>query len=319
MSLPLLTIGTLSYNTGHYVIEALDCVKQQGYPNIQHIIIDDCSQDDSVQVIEEWLLVNNYSCTFIKHIVNKGVQFGLQEIFNLAQGKYLVMISDDLWLDATLIKRVNMFEDLDESYALIYGDTKMIDKDRKVLKDSMFENYRGKDFIPPSGNIFKEVVRDFYFFIQASMISLAHFRKLNYEFNTEIISEDWDWQLGLSRNFNILGVREVYGWYRYHEASIGRTTWTEARIFKVWKSQAKMLLQYYNHPKNTKEDKDLIFQRVWKYYKLLTSRSDFSIKDKKEFLKNMYGITHRFELYILRMSLMFPSFERYLLWVLRFK
>jgi glycosyltransferase involved in cell wall biosynthesis len=318
-SMPLLTVGTLSYNTGKYVVEALECVKKQGYPNVQHIIIDDCSIDNSVGLITEWININNYSCTFIKHDINRGVQYGLKEIFDLAKGKYIAFISDDLWLDNGFLNLVNMFNQLDESYALVYGDTQMIDKDRRILKASLFERDRGKDFIPPSGDIFKEVVKGFYFWTQASIISVSHFKKLNFAFDAEIISEDWDWQLGLSRNFNIKGVKDVYGSYRYLDTSIGRTTWTEAKIYKVWKSQARMFLNYYNHPKNTKEEKKMIFQQVWHLYKSLARRSDFTKSDRKEFLDNMFNVTHRYELLIVKYSLIIMAFERYVWKLLRLK
>jgi glycosyltransferase involved in cell wall biosynthesis len=295
-SWPLVTIGTLCYNTGKYVIEALECVKRQEYPNIQHIIIDDCSQDDSVELVENWIKRNNYTCTFIKRPANKGVHAGLTEILDSAQGKYLVLISDDLWTDDKLLTQIKVFETLDNSYAMIYGDTQMVDKDDKVLIPSMFKHYRGENFIPPSGNIFQEVVHDFYFFIQAATISLEHFKSINYSFNKDIISEDWDWQLALSRLYKIYSINQIFAKYRYVGTSITRTNWTDEKRHKVWLSHAKMLLAYYNNPGTNNEDKNVIFKRVWRVYEELNQMENFKKKDKIELLTFIFRVTRKWKL-----------------------
>ena len=49
----------------------------------EHIIIDDCSTDNSVKVIENWIKENDYECTFIKHEVNQGICKTLNESIKL--------------------------------------------------------------------------------------------------------------------------------------------------------------------------------------------------------------------------------------------
>lgn len=52
---PLVSVICLSYNHEAYVVEALDSVINQTYPNIELLIADDCSTDNSVSVIQDWL------------------------------------------------------------------------------------------------------------------------------------------------------------------------------------------------------------------------------------------------------------------------
>jgi glycosyltransferase involved in cell wall biosynthesis len=52
---PLVTVICLCYNHADYVIESLNSVINQDYKNIELIILDDCSKDDSVIIIESWL------------------------------------------------------------------------------------------------------------------------------------------------------------------------------------------------------------------------------------------------------------------------
>lgn len=314
---PLVTVGTLCYNTGSYVIEALECVKKQNYPNIQHIIIDDCSKDNSAQLIEDWIRANNYRCTFIRHEVNKGVHFGLSEIFSQASGKYLVMISDDLWVGNMLRNQVKVIENLDDSYAMVYGDTQIVNGDGKIIVESIFKEARGVDFEPPSGDIFKEVLKDFYFYIQASIIKLEHFRSLNYTFTSEVISEDWDWQLALSRSFKIFGQKRVLASYRHLENSITRTNWTEKKIKLVLLSQAEMILKYYAHKRNNENDNDLIIQRVVRIYKQLSVVENFGFQDHLKFAlyflkstKSVSVVFHFLKMLIKRVSFRIDQKEK---------
>src|SRR4051812_9680029 len=46
--LPLVTTVTPCYNQSKYIVETLDSIRNQHYPNVQMLIFDDCSSDDSV-------------------------------------------------------------------------------------------------------------------------------------------------------------------------------------------------------------------------------------------------------------------------------
>ena len=83
---PLVSIAILSYNTGNYVIESLNNVVEQNYPNIEIFIIDDCSTDNiSVNLIKNWIKENTHLNLTIHanyRSQNKGAHFGLNEIIH---------------------------------------------------------------------------------------------------------------------------------------------------------------------------------------------------------------------------------------------
>lgn len=53
--IPLVSVSVITYNSAKTVIETLDSIKAQTYPNIELIISDDCSKDDTVEICREWL------------------------------------------------------------------------------------------------------------------------------------------------------------------------------------------------------------------------------------------------------------------------
>lgn len=90
--LPLVTVITVTFNSSRFVRDAIQSVVNQTYPNIEYIIGDDCSTDDTWQIIQE------YKDTRIRTYRN---EVNLREYQNrnkaiaLASGKYLIFIDGD--------------------------------------------------------------------------------------------------------------------------------------------------------------------------------------------------------------------------------
>ena len=124
---PLVTIFTLVFNTGKYVVETLNSVRSNKYPNIQHIIIDDCSSDrESVPYIEKWIEDNNYPCTFIKHQRNMGICKSINEVLQITEGKYIFGVCDDLILPEKVQRQVELLENASPEYGVVYSDAYLI-------------------------------------------------------------------------------------------------------------------------------------------------------------------------------------------------
>ena len=85
---PLLTIAVLSYNYAAYVLDTLNSICKQTYPYIEFFIVDDCSTDNSVQLIKKWIEENQVTVTFIVHGVNKGRNTAINTILEKSSGKY---------------------------------------------------------------------------------------------------------------------------------------------------------------------------------------------------------------------------------------
>ncbi|WP_303813338.1 glycosyltransferase family A protein, partial [Apibacter mensalis] len=91
--LPLVSIVAINYNNSKHLVETLDSIDQQTYKNIELIIVDDCSTDDSVKKIDQWLLTYNKPFQFIKHIENKGICKTINDGYKVAKGKYISSIA----------------------------------------------------------------------------------------------------------------------------------------------------------------------------------------------------------------------------------
>ena len=60
---PLVSMIVVCYNQARFVVETLESIKAQTYKPTELIVLDDCSSDDSVAVIETWLREARIECT----------------------------------------------------------------------------------------------------------------------------------------------------------------------------------------------------------------------------------------------------------------
>lgn len=105
----LVSIVILTFNQEKLIAECLDSVKQQTYSNIELIISDDASTDNTVNIIEEWILkYRNYfsRVLFIKNKINIGISGNHTLAVSKAKGKYIKYLGGDDLLNSQAIERM---------------------------------------------------------------------------------------------------------------------------------------------------------------------------------------------------------------------
>lgn len=99
---PLVSIIIITYNSSKYISETLESVRNQSYKNIELIISDDCSTDDTVAICEEWLKINGANFANYKLIAvtkNTGVAPNCNRGVKASKGEWLKLCAgDDLLL-----------------------------------------------------------------------------------------------------------------------------------------------------------------------------------------------------------------------------
>lgn len=122
---PTVSVILTSYNHEKYIAEAIESVLNQTFSDFELLIADDGSSDNSREVIKK------FSDTRIKiflHENNRGPRIILQELLNVAQGKYIAIHhSDDTWIADKLEKQIN-FLDANKNYAACFTWANFIDE-----------------------------------------------------------------------------------------------------------------------------------------------------------------------------------------------
>lgn len=119
MNNDLVTIITPSYNTAKFVLETIESVVAQTYPYWEMIIVDDCSTDNSVEIIENYIQKNNENRIrlFINQ-KNSGAALSRNRALREAKGRWIAFLdSDDLWLPEKIEKQIEFMESSNYSFS----------------------------------------------------------------------------------------------------------------------------------------------------------------------------------------------------------
>lgn len=208
---PLVTVVCTCFNHSAFVKTALDSVVNQNYKNIELLIIDDCSTDDSVPVIEEWIAENNFG----RLIINKS-NLGLTKSFNKAfkqtKGDYLIDLSaDDELLPHCIALQISVFNTYKtEQVGIVYGNASVINKasNEAYVFFNRFSQAK-KASTPKDGFIYKELIDHSNTICSVSaMINRKTFKALG-GYDERLIYEDYDFWLRVARKHYILYIDEV--------------------------------------------------------------------------------------------------------------
>lgn len=107
----LVSIIMPSYNTEKYIFESIESVIAQTYKNWELLIIDDCSEDLTIQIIQKYLKV--YPNIFLIQLEkNSGAAVSRNKGIEKANGEYIAFLdSDDLWEENKLEIQINFMKE----------------------------------------------------------------------------------------------------------------------------------------------------------------------------------------------------------------
>lgn len=150
----LISIITPTYNGGKLIGETIKSVLNQTYQNWEMIIIDDCSTDNTKEVVESYI-VHDDRIRYHQLKVNSGAAVARNKAMELAIGQYMAFLdSDDLWFRDKLEKQLAFMKG--NGYSFTCTAYEHIDEDgkplNKVIKTKVKTNYNGILLSCPVGN-----------------------------------------------------------------------------------------------------------------------------------------------------------------------
>lgn len=96
LKLPLITFIVTSYNYENYVLKTIESIKNQSYENIEIIVVDDNSCDNSVEKAKEFAKNSpKLPIKIIQHDQNKGQMASMQTGLSYAQGQFVCFVDSD--------------------------------------------------------------------------------------------------------------------------------------------------------------------------------------------------------------------------------
>ena len=244
--LPLVTVIATSFNHERYVIECLESIRAQTYPNVQLIVADDASTDRSVELIRDWARDTGTICTFLFHEENQGVCRTRNEALSLAEGAYVSGIStDDVWLPDKLAAQVTQLEALPATVGVSYGDAERMDADGNPLP-GMFIEHTGVVRAPPEGNIY-EILLDENFIPAMSTLVRRECLEAVGPYDETLVYEDKDMWLRIARRYEFVFSPHVGARYRVHPVSLSHMMSGARKGAAWWEADIAIYLKHIGY------------------------------------------------------------------------
>ena len=143
------TIITPTYNDAESILETLDSIKNQTYQNFEHIIMNDGSNDNTKEVVENYIKENNIKNTIYLEQKNADQLNAIINCMDYIDGDFVYILhSDDLFASNKTLEEVNIYlsnNDVDG----IMSDLILIDDKSKIIGKQEVLEYKKKKYIPP--------------------------------------------------------------------------------------------------------------------------------------------------------------------------
>jgi glycosyltransferase involved in cell wall biosynthesis len=208
--MPLVSVLTATWNQSAYLREALDSAMAQTYRDIELVVVDDGSTDDTPEVCASYGDRIRY---FRHENDNTGGATALALAFKMARGDYLAVLDhDDRWLPQKLERQVQALEAWPEAGAAFT---------RCTLIDSAGASLGPWDMTAPSGDVFHVLLRANRYCMSSSLLRRSVIEKVGHH-DTSVQVGDWDMWLRIAREHPIIMIEEFLTEYRVHGDNYSR-------------------------------------------------------------------------------------------------
>lgn len=225
----LVSVIIPAYNCGKYLKEAVDSVLNQTYKNVEIIIIDDGSTDDTQKVAEE------FSKKVIYHRQpHRGAASARNEGIKRASGDFIAFLdADDVWLKEKVARQVMYFEKNPE-VGLVYTDLYRLDAGSNRIISKWSDVFPVKE-----GFVFRDLIERNFIQTSAVMIKKKVVDEIGF-FDEEFKAyEDIDYWVRVAEKFKIGYIPEPLVIYRMFPESLSKKgLWMAEGRLKVFKKHA---------------------------------------------------------------------------------
>lgn len=270
--LDLVSIILPVYNGARFLRDSIESVLSQTYQNIEFIIVDDCSTDETPKIIKDYA-DRDKRIRYYRNNENLKLPRNLNKGFSLSKGEYLTWTSDDNMYKSTAIE--DMVEALRKTKSdFVYASFDIMDAEGRIVGVHEADSENMKKIAGENT-------------VGACFLYTRNVYQVIGEYNPELVLvEDFDyWQRIFSR-FKVTRVEKSIYVYRYHEGQLTNTMRKDL---------------FYNNKevtitKNRKGFGKLSFRELYYYYKgLHECRFELKKKDPDRIKYNILRIIYKID------------------------
>ncbi|MDO8471426.1 MAG: glycosyltransferase [bacterium] len=225
------TVSIPTYNRARFIGKAVDSVLAQTYKDIEILIIDNASTDDTQKIISSF---DDNRIKYVKNEENIGIIGNWNKCIGLTQGQYLMILGDDDVLHCDFIKKSLEAHEKYSEVAFTFTRCNKVDECENIIQEW------GYNFTPP--NYLKGI--DYLFYTleyeacltnSSTVLLKKHvFDELG-DFRVEFARNVFDFNMWIriASKYNVYFIDEILCDYRIHKDQISQLHWREQKTGKV--------------------------------------------------------------------------------------
>lgn len=266
--MPKVSVVIPTYNYGRYVGEAVESVLKQSFQDLEVIVVDDGSTDDTRERLERFRGRIRYI-----YQQNKGLSVARNTGIRAAHGAYVAFLdSDDLWLPEKLALQVPIL-DTRQQVGMVYTDVQFFNDQTKAIIGT-----HGPKDPHPSGRILSQLVLWNVIPSPTPLVRRSIFDRAGLFDENLTASEDWDLWIRIAKVCEVYCVDLPLAKYRLHISNMHRN------LQRMKESQLAVLDKIFADPRLPK---DVIRLRQRAYSKVYENYSALC------FLREEYDLARR--------------------------
>lgn len=240
---PLVSVVVITYNSSTTVIETLDSIAAQTYKNIELIVSDDCSKDDTVKIINSWY--DEHRGDFIGfHLIttekNSGTVKNLNRGIRISKGEWIKILAGDDCLKNNAIEKYVQYTKAHPTCKMCISQVELFSSDGIVNQRyfDYYENYFNSSNVPYSEQCKKiketmTYVGPTYFFCRELYNSVLGFDE------KYVLLEEWPFCYNVLKNgYRIYAINERLVRYRISSISVCHSMSKGLRIYQLYKDDS---------------------------------------------------------------------------------
>lgn len=256
------------YNGEKFLSESIDSILSQTYRDIELIIVNDCSTDNSLKIIEEYMK-KDPRIKLINNTINQKLPKSLNIGFSICKGDYYTWTSDDNIMLPNALEKM-LFTLKNKNADLVFSRCAIINKEGEKTGESVL--YRDLNEI---------------YYNNIVLASFLYKKEIHLELNgydtNKFLVEDYDFWLRAYRKFKFTYIPDILYKIRFHGENLGFKRLEDVKLKKI--TLLKENLQYISEKditnKINSEISDCYFEISNTYYLKINSN-----KEKNSLIKN---------------------------------